>query len=455
MKRKIYDELLEWKEKGMQKPLMVIGARQIGKTYIIKEFCKEKFKNYIYINLFEQTEIIKIFDEEISTEEKFKRMKIYLDKDIDLKNTIIFFDEVQESEEIISSLKYFNESSEPYKIICAGRLLGVKLKRMKKAFPVGKVKIINMYPMDFEEFLWANGVQQSTIDYLKKSYDTLVPVSQAVHDTMMKLFNTYIVVGGMPEAVQIYVDTHDIARVISFQNDIITQYGHDVSQYADTNSDKQKIKAIYDAIPSQLNDKNRRFYVNALDRYAKLNRYENSFKWLSDAGVALPCYNVSAPQPPLKLNEKHSLFKLFMGDIGLLCAACMENIQFDILNGNLEINMGSILENAMAQELHSNGFELFYYDSSKIGEVDFVIQNGVGIELLEIKSGKDYRKHKALDNVLSVSEWSFRKAMVFCRDNIQSEGRIIYLPWYMIMFVKPHEQPESMIYKVDLNGLNN
>ena len=167
MYRKIYQELLNWKNSSIEKPLMIIGARQIGKTYIIDEFCKKEFKEYIYINLLEQTEIIKIFKEEINTAEKFNRMKIYLDKDIDLKKTIIFFDEVQESEEIISSLKYFNECEEPFKIICAGSLLGVKLKRMHSSFPVGKVKMLNMYPMDFEEFLIANG-SKSLVDAIKK-----------------------------------------------------------------------------------------------------------------------------------------------------------------------------------------------------------------------------------------------------------------------------------------------
>ncbi len=170
MKRKIYQELLNWKENNIQKPLMVIGARQIGKTYIIDEFCKNEFENYIYINLLEHSEIIKIFNEEINTLDKFKRMKIYLDLDIDLKNTIIFFDEIQESEELISALKYFNESEEPFKIICAGSLLGVKLKRMHSSFPVGKVKMINMYPMDFEEFLMANG-SNALIDEIKKCYE--------------------------------------------------------------------------------------------------------------------------------------------------------------------------------------------------------------------------------------------------------------------------------------------
>lgn len=281
MKRKIYDELLEWKEKGMQKPLMVIGARQIGKTYIIKEFCKKKFKNYIYINLFEQTEIIKIFDEEISTEEKFKRMKIYLDKDIDLKNTIIFFDEVQESEEIISSLKYFNESSEPYKIICAGSLLGVKLKRMKKAFPVGKVKIINMYPMDFEEFLLANG-NEELINEIKKCYTNLEPMSDVLHRKALELYKLYLCIGGMPEAVKnLVTNNKDILKFDStIISDIIESYLNDMTKYVENKAETVKIENIYKSVPAQLGNMSNKFQYGKIDSNARKRDYESSLNWL-------------------------------------------------------------------------------------------------------------------------------------------------------------------------------
>lgn len=281
MKRKIYDELLEWKENGMQKPLMVIGARQIGKTYIIKEFCKEEFKNYIYINLFEQTEIIKIFDEEISTEEKFKRMKIYLDKDIDLKNTIIFFDEVQESEEIISSLKYFNESSEPYKIICAGSLLGVKLKRMKKAFPVGKVKIINMYPMDFEEFLLANG-NEELINEIKKCYTNLEPMSDVLHRKALELYKLYLCIGGMPEAVKnLVTNNKDILKFDStIISDIIESYLNDMTKYVENKTETVKIENIYKSVPAQLGNMSNKFQYGKIDSNARKRDYESSLNWL-------------------------------------------------------------------------------------------------------------------------------------------------------------------------------
>ena len=204
MKRKIYEKLVEWKNTDMTKPLMIIGARQIGKTYIIDEFCKKEFKNYIYINLFEQAEIVKIFKLEISTAEKFRRMQIYLDTEIDIENTIIFFDEIQESEELISTLKYFNESEQPFKIICAGSLLGVKLKRMHSSFPVGKVKMLNMYPMDFEEFLMANG-NLALIDEIRNCYNNLTPMDTVLHNKILELYKLYLCVGGIEDIYQSYL----------------------------------------------------------------------------------------------------------------------------------------------------------------------------------------------------------------------------------------------------------
>ena len=256
----------------------------------------------------------------------------------------------------------------------------------------------------------------------------------------------------MPEAVQIFVSTHDIGKVISYQHEILEQYRLDISKYSN-NSDKPKIQAVFDSIPSQLNDSNRRFYVNSVDKNARLERYRNSFMWLSNAGVALPCYNVDSPQAPLEINKKHSLFKLFQSDVGLLCAACMENIQFDILRGNLDINLGSVLENVMAQQLKANGFLLYYFDSTKHGEIDFVIQNGMNVDLIEIKSGKDYKTHRALDKIRNVSEWKFGKSIVFCKGNIEEENGITYLPFYTVLFYTPPTFPENFKYEIDISGL--
>lgn len=256
----------------------------------------------------------------------------------------------------------------------------------------------------------------------------------------------------MPETVQIYIDTHDISKVILNQNSILDLYKLDIAKYA-VGNDKSKIRSIFDSIPSQLNDKNRRFKVNSISPSARLLRYEDSFNWLADAGVALPCYNVAEPQPPLQLNEKRNLFKLYTNDVGLLCASCMENIQFELLNGNVEVNMGSILENAIAQNLKANGFKLHYFDSKKIGELDFVLQKGLSVNLVEVKSGNDFKKHPALRHALEVEQWKFDEITVFSKSNVEEDGRITYLPWYMVIFFVNKPVNKELIHRLDLSGL--
>lgn len=279
MERKIYRELLNWKNTNIQKPLMVIGARQIGKTYIIGEFCQKEFEKYVYINLFEQPEIVKIFKEEISTAEKFNRMKIYLDKDIDLENTIIFFDEIQESEEIISSLKYFNESKEPFKIICAGSLLGVKLKRMRSSFPVGKVKMLNMYPMDFEEFLIASG-SKAFVEEIKKCYQNNTAIDQVLHEKALNLYRLYLCVGGMPEAVKNLLDNEkDILKFDeTIIKDIYQSYLSDMNKYVKNKFEASKIEAIYKSIPSQLGNMSNKFQYRKNIIECTKKRLRNSFR---------------------------------------------------------------------------------------------------------------------------------------------------------------------------------
>lgn len=450
LRRKAYDKLMEWRGTKKKKALCIIGARQIGKTTLIREFGRQNYENFVEINFVTDDGACEIFAGSLDADTIITNLTAYVRRSMEPGKTLVLFDEVQKCPDVRTAIKFLVEDGR-FDYIESGSMLGVKHKEVK-SYPVGFEEIYRMYPMDFEEYLWANGVQVSTIAYLKKCFDDKTPVSQSVHNTMKKLFYSYVVVGGMPEVVQTYVDTHDIGRVITNQRDILEQYRLDIAQYAEGN-DKIKIRAIFDSIPTQLNEKNRRFYVNYLDKNARLTRYDNSFKWLDDAGVALPCYNVKEPKPPLALNEKHSLFKLFMNDTGLLCAACMDNIQFEILNGRLEINMGSILEDAIALQLKANGFILRYYDSKRHGEVDFVIQNGMRIDLAEVKSGGDYKKHKALDNVLGVEGWSFGGVYVLCADNIETENGITYLPWYLVMFLRPAQVPKGLTYEVDISDL--
>ena len=450
LQRKAYDYFLEWKNQKEKKALCVTGARQIGKTTLIRAFGRRNYEHFVELNFVTEKDAGAIFSGSLDADTIITNLSAYTRKPMEPGRTLVLLDEVQECPEARTAIKFLVEDGR-FDYIESGSLMGVRHKEVA-SYPVGFEELYRMYPMDFEEFLWANGVQQSTIDYLRGCFDSLTPVSQAVHDTMKKLFLSYIVVGGMPEAVQLYVDTHDIAKVAALQTDILELYRLDISKYAQGN-DKLKIRAIFDSIPSQLNAKNRRFVLTDVDANGRQLRYANSFEWLAQAGGALPCYNVSEPKAPLALNEKHSLFKLFMGDVGLLCAACMENVQFSILQGDLEINMGSILENVMAQQIKSAGLSLHFFDAKKYGELDFVIQNGLRIQLVEVKSGKDYKKHAALDKMRQIKEWPADKAYVFCQGNIEEEDGVIYLPWYEILFLQPDHLPETMKFEVDISAL--
>ena len=450
LKRKAYDKLLEWKKEEKKKALCIIGARQIGKTTVVRQFAQENYEYFVEINFLLDDKASAIFSGALDANTIITNLTAYVQKPMEAGKTLILFDEIQECPNARTAIKFLVEDGR-YDYVETGSLLGVRYKEVK-SYPVGFEEIYRMYPMDFEEYLWANGVQESTIQYLEECFRKREKVTESVHNTLTKLFLSYIVVGGMPQVVQTYVDTHDIGKVVANQNEILELYRLDIAKYAKGN-DKIKIKSIYDSIPSQLNDKNRRFILKSIDEHGRQNRYENSFEWLADAGVALPCFNVTEPKPPLQLNEKHNLFKLFMGDTGLLCAACMENIQFDVLQGNLEVNLGSILENIMAQAIKGNGYDLHYYDSKKIGEIDFVIQNGTKVDVLEIKSGNDFKKHPAINKITEIPSWNFEQVLVFCKGNVEKDGDVVYLPWYMIMFYKPEQVLQSQIFEVDLSGL--
>lgn len=448
--RKAAQKLLQWKQQSHKKALCITGARQVGKTTVIRDFAKKNYKHFAELNFATDPKAAGIFSGGLHADEIITNLTAYLQVRLAEHETLILLDEIQECPNARTAIKFLVEDGR-FDYIESGSLLGVKSKHVV-SIPVGFEEVYRMYPMDFEEFLIANGVQDSTIAYLQNCWDKHTPIQTSVHDTLCKLFYTYIVVGGMPEAVRIYVETHDIGQVVAYQREILELYRQDIAKYAEE-SDKTKIKNVFDGIPGQLNDNNRRFMLSQLDPNGRRIRYESSFLWLNDAGVALPCYNVDAPVVPLSLNEKHNLFKLFMSDVGLLCAACMENVQFDILKGNLSINLGSVLENVIAQQLKCNGFHLYYYNSKKVGELDFVIQNGLHSEAIEVKSGNDYKTHAALSKAIAVDEWKIAKSYVFCKGNIEEGEGVVYLPWYMIMFLRIPELPNDMKVKIDLSGL--
>lgn len=448
--RKAYKTLLEWKNRGNKKALLISGARQIGKTYLIRSFGTQEYEHFVELNFITEPKAEAIFAGNVDADTIIANLTAYTRKEMIPGKTLVFFDEIQECPRARTAIKFLVEDGR-FDYVESGSLLGINYKEVP-SYPVGYEEHYQMYPMDFEEFLSANGVQESTIAGLKTCFEEKKPVSESIHETIMSLFSYFVIVGGMPAVVQGFVDTHDIARVLQMQRDIVELYRQDISKYSA--NDKIRIKDIFDRIPAELNDKNKRFMLSDINKSARMNRYESSFVWLEDAGVSLPCYNVTEPRIPLMINEKRNLFKLFLGDVGLLCAMCMENVQFDILQGSLEVNMGSILENAVAQLLTASGFRLYYFDKKNVGEIDFLIQQDKKVIPIEVKSGNDYKKHAALNRIMEVDGWNIDEGIVLCKGNLEQAGGITYLPWYMTMFLKQEPYPKPMIVKVDLSGLN-
>jgi len=445
LQRKSMEHLKQWKLREKKVALCIVGARQIGKTTLVREFAKECYQNFLEINFIVTPSAKQLFAGDLNADTLCENLTAFARKPLTVGKTLILVDEVQECPAARTAIKFLVEDGR-FDYIETGSLLGVNYQQVT-SYPVGFEEIYHMYPMDLEEFLTANGVQQDTLKYLQDCYEQQLPVSESIHATLLKLFKLYVIVGGMPQVVQNYVDTHDIGRVVEIQKNILTQYRLDITKYAGRNG-KVKIGRIFDTLPAQLNSKNRRFKLSVVAADGRMNRYEDSFQWLADAGVALPCYNVSEPQLPLSLNTKHNLFKLYLNDTGLLCSSCMDNVQLSILQGDLEINMGSILENIFAQQLQYNGYSLHYFDSKKHGEVDFVVENKGNIDLLEIKSGKDYHRHRALDNVAAVEGWYFGRKIVFAPGNVEVNGDVLYLPWYMVMFYRDAVIRKSQVYQI-------
>lgn len=362
--------------------------------------------------------------------------------------TLIFFDEVQECPEIVTAIKFLVEDGQ-YRYILSGSLLGVELKDIRSV-PVGYLSILEMYPLDFREFCEANRVSQTVMDKLKECFEKKQPVDELIHEKMMELFRLYLIVGGMPAVVDAYIRTDNLKEVLRIQQGIVQLYYKDIAKYDKDN--KLYLDEIFSLIPSELNNKNKRFIMKDLNENFRFSRYENSFIWLKEAGVALPVYCVQEPELPLLLSKSTNLFKLFLSDVGLLASMYEDGLQLKILSREKDINFGAIYENVAAQELKAHGFELYYFNSKKQGELDFVIEYKGNVLPLEIKSGKAYTRHNALDNVLKDERYAIPQALVFCNENISTVDKIVYLPIYMIGFLE-NEKIDEYIYSIDLSAL--
>ena len=450
LQRKITKSIEDFYKNQPGKALMVIGARQVGKSYIIDAFTSSNYSSVIKIDFIENPDYISIFEDAQGAEDILLRLSALFGEKMIPGQTIIFFDEVQECKELITQIKYLIQEGS-YDYILSGSLLGTVFKDIVSA-PVGYMDIMEMYPLDFEEFAWANGVGAKVIDALRKCFEQKQPVDSFVHERMMALFELYLIVGGMPAAVSAYLDSKNLRKVAEEQRAILRLYKRDISKYDEQN--RLYLNEIFDLIPSELNAKNKRFIFKNLHDKARFDKYYDSFLWLKNAGVALPVHVADEPRVPLLLSKSQNLFKLFSNDVGLLAAQYGNEIQLKILQHETSINFGSIYENVAAQELTAHGYALYYYNSKKFGELDFVIETNGKVLPIEIKSGKDYYRHNAMDNCLGITEYGIEEGYVFCNGNVENKGKVTYFPIYMLMFLQKSEMPSEIVFNTDFSDLN-
>ncbi len=446
--RKMEKRLQHFFASNGKKALLLTGARQVGKTFIVREFGKQ-YASFVEINFLENQAARTLFENAKDSSDLLLRLSMMTEKKLIPGETLIFLDEVQECKEIVTAIKFLVEEGS-YRYILSGSLLGVDLKDIRSV-PVGYMDVFEMYPLDFEEFSMANGVSERVLGELRQCFEKRCPVDEFIHEKMMELFRLYLIVGGMPAAVTKYLTTNNLQEVVREQRSIIAAYKKDISKYDPHN--KLYLEDIFDLIPSELNSKNKRFILKNLNENFKLSRYTNSFIWLKDAGVVLPTFCVNEPTIPLLLSKATNLFKLFLSDVGLLASMYMDHIQMKILNREKDINFGAVYENAAAQELKAHGFDLYYFNSRKQGELDFLVERGGEVLPIEIKSGKNYAKHAALSNVLDNENYALKEAYVFYNGNVKAVDKVVYYPVYMLMFVEKETEPEELIYRIDLEGL--
>lgn len=432
LKRKIEKDIMRWIE-GSDKALLIYGVRQAGKTFIVRECLKAAGCDYIEFNLIRQPEIVDILDGATGIDDLILKLSLYSDKKIVPGKTFFFFDEIQKYKEIVTKIKFLVDDKR-FRYILSDSLLGVEIVNLKSA-PVGYLQTLNMYPLDFEEFLQIFNVGQPVLAMLRKAFASKTPVDEVIHGKIMEMFNLYLIIGGMPAAVEKYRTTGNIDDVMDEHRAIIEQYKLDFTQYEEENR-KLIITHIYELIPAELNEKNKRFMIADIKKGLRYDRVEDSFTWLWKAGVALGVFNTTEPTVPLMLNEKSTLFKLFLSDVGLLTTIYGKACKLKIVSKEKDINKGAVYENVVAQELHAHGYPLYYYNSKKKGELDFVIEHAGQVLPIEVKSGKDYEKHSALDNVMATLEYGIKGACVFTNDNVKADGKLTYFPIYMVMFLQ-------------------
>ena len=435
--RKFAHRIEEFLKDEPKKILLINGARQIGKSYLIRYVGKKFFKNYIEINLKEDKESIGIFETVRSTADFYLQLGTIAGNKLGTReNTLVFLDEIQSYPHLMTMLKFLSQEGR-YTYIASGSQLGVALAQ-SASVPIGSVTIEEMYPLDFEEFLLAMGCGKETIDGVREKFLAGESLNESLHNYMLQQFRLYLLVGGLPEAINKFLENRNMMHVRKVQRDIHALYRIDASQY-----DKEKklvIRKIYDMIPSNMENKKKRIIVKHIEDtkgHKQFSDYAEEFEYLTNSGIALSVQAVSNPKFPLLESESKNLIKLYMNDVGLLTNLLYDTNINAVLRDERSVNLGSVYESVVAQELHAHGYPLHYYDNKQRGEVDFLIDDYDNLTILpiEVKSGKDYTVHSALDKFVSTADYHIKKAVVLCNEReVREKGGIIYQPIYYCMF---------------------
>lgn len=436
--RKIATRIEEYLSSDSDRMLLIDGARQIGKSYIIRHVGEMMFPNYIEINMEEDKLGDRVFADAKTTNDFYMALSVVAgDKMKQRENTLVFLDEIQAYDHLLTLVKFLMKEKK-FTYIASGSLLGVTLKNTQSV-PMGSLDIQHMYPMDFEEFLYANGVGEFAIDSMKESFHKQEALSEAMHNKLMDLFKKYLLVGGLPKAVEIFVANRNVVEFRSIQKEAHDLYGVDATKYEEEHDKKLKIRRIFDMIPSNLENKKKRVVIKNIEdkKWKRSNDYLDEFDYLISAGIALEVKAISTPTYPLVENSGKNLLKLYMNDVGILSGIFYRNNIKAVMSDIKSINLGSVYETVVAQELKAHGYDLYYYDNKKNGEVDYLIDDTDNLSNIpiEVKSGKDYSVHSALDKFVLNDDYNINKAYVLSNErNVYVKNGIIYMPIYYVMF---------------------
>lgn len=436
LERNAYDMLTKWKQDADGTALLVDGARQIGKTFLIEEFARREFPSFIKVDFIEDSQLATTLAAATNVRQAVEALTLASGRRVVPGETLVFLDEVQEAQNLITLSKYLVQDGR-FPLVMSGSMLGVELGHVR-SFPVGFLREERMYPLSFSEFCDALNVPATIWETLEECFSEGLPVDVQTHERLLRVFRLYVVIGGMPRAVQAYLDNRfDLGAARQAQENLVALYREDIAKHAGDRA--LQVKAIYDSIPAQLDKENKRFIFKQIRVEAKFERYANDFAWLVGACAALKATCVADPRPMLERSEEDNRFKLYFSDAGMLMSQYKTDVALAALAGERSVNFGGVYENIVAQELTAWGVPLHYYHHTKLGEVDFMGETGSNVLPIEVKSGKGYRRHVALDNLLRSREYGIERAYVLSEANVSTgvrEGKPVrYLPLYMLPLV--------------------